>query len=287
MAAVDVIIITFDRPALYLARAIDDVLAQEFTDWHLYVGVDGTDPDKAHRLIEQRGLQDRATVVAVPEQIGIPALVNRCAARGTSEFIAKHDDDDTWHSQFLTRTVDHLRTTDDLVVATRLEVVFEKQIGSRFIETGRKLFRPGLQEVTYLDLVSINRIIPISILFRREAWERFGFNEDRIVVDDWEFNLAVAQTGRYGLIDEVLAYWHQRPGATGTGGNTVIAGRRVHGLDDRRMRDERLRDYVASHGDGELLYAAKYVEERFGELGRRLDEIEEQQQEILRMLSRR
>jgi glycosyltransferase involved in cell wall biosynthesis len=39
----DVIIRTKNRP-LFLARALDDVLAQEFSDWHLYVVQDGGDP---------------------------------------------------------------------------------------------------------------------------------------------------------------------------------------------------------------------------------------------------
>mgnify|MGYP006921746735 FL=1 len=53
---------------------------------------------------------------------------------------------------------------------------------------------------------------------------------------------------------------------------------------DRRVRDEAVRDYVQRHGAGELLYLAKYVDERTGDLHARIDRIEENQREALRLI---
>ena len=284
MPAVDIIIRTKNRP-LFLARALDDVLAQEFTDWHLYVVQDGSDPAPTHALIDERDFGDKATVVALPESQGIPAAANRGIEAGTGEFVTIHDDDDTWHPSFLARTVEHARATEDLAVATRIEIVWEEQVGTRFVETGREMFHGGMLEVTYFDMLRFNHVVPIGMVFRRAAWENLGPMDERCeVVDDWVFNMALSRTGRFGLIDEVLAFWHQRRNASGDAGNTVIAGRHLHVRDDRRVRDRAVRAYVDQHGAGGLLYLAKYMDERAAELHQRLDRIEAQQEEILGLL---
>ncbi len=284
MPTADVIIRTKNRP-LFLARALDDVLAQEFSDWHLYVVQDGGDPAPTQALIDERDFGDKATLVVLPETQGIPAAANRGIEAGTGEFIAIHDDDDTWHPEFLARTVEHLQTTDDLAVATRIEIVWEQRIGNRMVVTGRELFHGGMLEVTYFDLLRFNHVVPIGLLFRRSAWENLGpLDERRDVIDDWVFNLALAREGGYGLIDSVLAYWHQRKDATGAEGNTVIAGIDRHWLDDRHVRDEALRAYVADNGPGAMLYLAKYIDERMAELHQRMDAVEARQEEILTVL---
>jgi hypothetical protein len=97
--------------------------------------------------------------------------------------------------------------------------------------------------------------------------------------------LAVAQTGRFGLIDEVLAFWHQRKNSKGDAGNSVIDKQHLHIRDDRRVRDRALREYVDQNGPGALLYLAKYIDERMGELHSKLDAIHAQQQQILDQLN--
>ncbi len=246
---------------------------------------DGTDPTETKALIDARDFGGRCTLLALPESVGIPAAANRGIEAGDGEFVAIHDDDDTWHPAFLTRTVEHLRATDDLAVATRIDIVWEEQIGNRLVETGREGFHPAMLEVTYFDLLRFNHVVPIGMVFRRTAYDELGPMDERCeVVDDWVFNLSLAETGRFGLIDEVLAYWHQRKNAKGDAGNTVIDGQHLHIRDDRRVRDRAVREYVAQHGPGGLLYLAKYIDERSYELHVRLDRIEAQQDEILGLL---
>ena len=285
MPAVDIVVRTKNRP-LFLARALDDVLGQEFTDWHLFVVVDGTDPAPVRKLLDERDFGDRATLLAQPEPVGIPAAANVGVAAGSSEFVTIHDDDDTWHPQFLTRTIAHLRQSDDLAVAVRTEIVWEQQIGDVLQETGREVFHPAMQEPTYFDLLRFNHMVPIGIVFRRSAYDELGpFDERCEVVDDWVFNLSLALTGRYGFLgEEPLAYWHQRKDSRGDAGNTVIDRVNDHVRDDRRVRDRAVREYVQEHGPGALLYLAKYIDERTAELHGRLDRIEEQQEEILTIL---
>lgn len=278
---VDVVIRTKNRPR-FLARALQDVAAQEFTDRQVIVVNDGGEPGPVDDLVAQH---PRVEVLHLPESVGIGAAANRGVEAGSGEFIALHDDDDTWHPAFLARTMAHLQSSDDLAVATRTEIVLEDVIGGRFVETGREVLHPMMIEPTYFDLLRFNHLAPIGLLFRRTAYEEYGpLSEDYAVLEDWMLNLEIARTGRLGWIDEILAYWHQRPNARGADGNTVHAGLDLHIRDERRFRDARLRAYVAEHGEGALLYLAKFIDERVGELHARFDRVEAQQEEILRAL---
>ncbi len=285
MPAVNVIIRTKNRP-LFLARALDDVLGQEFTDWHLFVVQDGTDPAQTQALIDERDFGGRCTLLALPESVGIPAAANRGIAAGDGEFIAIHDDDDTWHPAFLARTVEHLRATDDLAVATRIDIVWEEQIGNRLVETGREGFHPAMLEVTYFDLLRFNHVVPIGMVFRRSAWDELGPMDERCeVVDDWVFNLSLAadrplRTHRRGA--RVLA-----PAQECEGRRRQHRDRRPASAHPRRPQGARPGACVSTwpqHGPGGLLYLAKYIDERSYELHQRLDRIEAQQDEILGLL---
>jgi glycosyltransferase involved in cell wall biosynthesis len=289
VALVDVVVRTKNRTA-FLARALDDVLAQTFTDWHLTVVNDGGDPGPVAGLVAERPrLKGRTTVLDLPESVGHPAAANKGFWAGSAEFVALHDDDDTWHSEFLARTVAHLRRTADTAVAVRTEIVWERQVGSQIVETGREVFHPLMQEPTYFDLIRFNHIVPISMLVRRSVLESIGgFDESIEMVEDWVFNLEIALHGGFGFIaGEPLAFWHQRPESQGDSGNSVISGHDGHVRSDRRVRDRLVREYVKQHGAGGLLYLAKYIDERNTEVLRHLDRIEARQDQIVAMLHAR
>ena len=152
MTAVDIVVRTKNRPK-FLARALEDILAQEFTDWHLIIVDNGDDPTETRALVDARGFSDRCTVLRQPDPVGVPALSNIGVSAGTAEFVTIHDDDDTWHPQFLTRTIAHLRATDDLAVAVRTEIVWET---TSLQETGREVFHPQCWSPRNFDLLRFN-----------------------------------------------------------------------------------------------------------------------------------
>ena len=140
-------------------------------------------------------------------------------------------------------------------------------------------------EPTFFDMLRFNHVVPISLLYRRSVHDRIGPVDMRLkAVSDWEFNLRLWSQGTVGFIDEILAYWHQRRDESGAAANSVHRDRDAHVLYDRRVRDEAVREYVQANGAGELLYLAKYVDERTGDLHARIDRIEENQREALRLI---
>ncbi|WP_416778065.1 glycosyltransferase family 2 protein [Microbacterium lacticum] len=261
---VTVVIRTKNREQL-LARALDDVLAQTFDDWRLIVVNDGGQRRPVDALIQQRTFHDRVEVIHVDGGTGsMEAAANLGAQKADSDFVIIHDDDDTWDPQFLEVMVAALDADEDAVAAAaRTEIIFERVDADRITELGRAPFVPPGEIVTMYDLLQTNRVVPIGLLVRRRVYDEIGWYDPALkVVGDWEFNLRLVRHGRVLFVgEEPLAFWHQRPQATGAASNSVFGERLGHMQFDRMVRDEALREYVDRNGIGGLLYLSKYIEE--------------------------
>lgn len=263
---VSIVIRTKDRPQL-LRRALDDVLAQTLPEWHVTVVNDGGASDPVDALIAQRRDQfdGRIEVIHVDGGSGsMEAAANLGAQRANGEFVIVHDDDDTWAPTFLETMTQALDAAPEAVAAAaRTEIVFERIDGDREIEIGRTPFVPPGEIVTMYDLLQTNRVVPISLLVRRSVYDEIGWYDPALrAVGDWEFNLRLVRHGHVLFVsDEPIAFWHQRPHATGAASNSVFGESIEHLQYDRLVRDRELKDYVERNGVGGLLYLSRYIEE--------------------------
>lgn len=258
---------TRDRP-LFLRRALDDVLAQDFAAWRLVIVNDGGDGSHVRTLVGEVGdiARGRIDVVDVPGGGGaMEAAANLGVAHGTEEFVVIHDDDDTWAPDFLSTTVAALDGDPTAVaVAVETEIVYERITEDAIRETSRRPFPIPGGVLTLFDLLLANRVVPIAILVRRSAYEAIGlYDESLLAVGDWEFNLRLVRLGPVPVISgRPYAYWHQRPAAKGAASNSVFGDGDRHFHFDRIVRERALEEYVAQHGAGALLYLTKYIDER-------------------------
>lgn len=282
---VAVVMRTKDRPVL-LRRALADVAAQTFEDWRLVVVNDVGDPAPVDALVAQldAGVRERVEVLHRTSSTGMESASNAGLAASDSEFVVVHDDDDTWEPTFLERTVAHLDAhPEEAGVVTRVEIVEERIDGDDVVELGRREFWNHLSAISLSDLLRTNRFVPIQLLYRRSVHDEVGpFDEQLRVVGDWDFHLRLAARHRIGLIDEVLAFWHQRPDQEGALGNSVIAAEREHDAADLRLRDDALRAHVAEHGMGDLLYLTRYLQGEFDHLHHRITHVERRLDDVER-----
>jgi hypothetical protein len=287
-STVAVVMRTRDR-GLLLRRALADVCAQTYQNWRLLVINDGGDPDEVARLVAaEPSLGDRVTVVHNPAPVGRAAAWNQGVDATRSDYIAVHDDDDTWRPDFLELTARHLDTSDDIGVAVRTELIWERVDGDGVVEDGREILCGDVRAMTLFDLLRLNRYVPISILYRRSVHEAIGMvREDLPVVEDWEFNMRLAASGPMGFLDgEPLAFWHQRREAEGALANSMVALLEQHQDEDLRVREEALREYVHRHGMGGLLYLTKYFQREIDVVHGRITYGEERLHEMLDLLRR-
>ncbi|MGO4193099.1 glycosyltransferase family 2 protein [Arthrobacter sp. YAF17] len=267
LPSVAIIMRTKNR-AVLLERAVRDVLAQTFTGWILVVVNDGGNTSEVDPVIERHRheLDGRVRILTHQISLGMEAASNAGIAASESEFIAIHDDDDTWHPDFLKRTVDHLRAADDAGVGVRTEIVFERLGNGRIEEVSREIFEPNVRAITLSDTLRSNRCVPISLLYRRSVHDSVGYYDEALeAVGDWEFQLRMLQGHHLGFIDGApLAFWHQRREATGDLGNSVIVADSAHQTFDRAVREKYLRKYVSEVGLGGMLYLTKHQDAEIG-----------------------
>lgn len=263
---VSIVMRTKDREIL-LKRAILNCANQSYKNFELIIVNDGGDAASVDRLLQkaESKLLGRATVIHNPQSKGMEHASNQAITASKGKYIAIHDDDDCWDSQFLKKTVSYLEENPHAGgVAVRTEIVLEQIIDNTWVEeVGREPAWPEIHQFSLSRLMLSNIAVPISCLYPRKVIEDLGgFRSDLPVVGDWEFHLRLASKYQVGFLDGApLAFWHQRRAQTGVLGNSVFAGADSHSYFDLKVRDEHLKDYVAHNGIGALLWQAAMFKE--------------------------
>ncbi|HZK05358.1 MAG TPA: glycosyltransferase family A protein [Actinomycetaceae bacterium] len=245
----------------FLRRALADIGKQTFTDYSVTIVNDAGNPAIVDSVVEDSPpfVRERTTVLHRTESTGMEAATNAGIWASDSEYCCVHDDDDLWEPQFLERTAGFLDShPDTAMVAVRILIRYEREVEGEFVETGRVPFWGELQAITIQDLLAVNRIVPIGILYRRSLHSEVGmYDESLPAVGDWEFNLRVASIHEIELIDEPLALWCQRPGASGSSANSVLGKAKEHARYDQQARASAIRaDLTAGSRIGPYLYQA-------------------------------
>lgn len=256
---VAVLVRTKNRPLL-LQRALASISAQTTDERVVTVVVnDGGEPAEVDRLVAASGVADSAVVVHHEESRGRSAALNAGLAASEAECFAIHDDDDSWHPDFLARTLAYLDATPAAAsVAARTEVVHEEIDGDVVRETGREVLARDWSEVTLAQTAWQNYVPPIAMVVRTAVVDTIGtFDPELPVLEDWDFNLRLLAHAPMGFVDgEPLAFWHQRPSVSGDLGNSVVGESSDHDAYDHRIRDSYLRRDLAGEGTGLGAYLA-------------------------------
>ncbi|MBB2976352.1 glycosyltransferase involved in cell wall biosynthesis [Microbacterium endophyticum] len=264
---VAIVVRTKDRPH-FLRRAINSIQSQSFTDWECVVVNDGGDIKQVELVLASAATSDdpRIRILNHEESRGRWKSANAGVLGTTAPLLVLHDDDDSWHPEFLDRATSYLsqHTERDGVVA-RTEILWESRDGDSFSVERREIFQGHLQDLLLTDALLFNRFVPIGFLYRRELHAELGLYDDKLpVIGDWAFNLRVLARGPLEyLSDQALAYWHQRSDTSGAESNSVTGAGRDHDRFDARIRDSELRKYTENEGLGLVLYLTKFIDQRF------------------------
>lgn len=263
-----------DAPAR-LGRAVDDLLAQTFTDWRLVLVDDGGDPSGVDAVLAPRRdeLAGRATVLHHRRPLGPAAAANRGLRAGESELVVLHDGAQPWPPELLQRAVAHLEdplvTDDGVVVRTEAPAGTGQDVpGGR---PGRNPVRADREALTLTDVLDGDRTaVDSPFLYRRAVHGVLGdYDETLGAAEDWEFMLRFLETFTVGLLPA-------RPSAQRDRADGVAAAR-----GEAAVRERHLRQWSAEHGIGLPLYLRRAAAEEAGALHRRLDAAEELAHELL------
>lgn len=282
--SVAIVMRTRDRPQ-FLARALDSVCAQTWRDWHLYLVNDGGEAASVDAALAARAdrLAGRVTAIRLEDTVGIARAANAAFARAREEFVAVHDDDDSWEPGFLGAAVGFLSAPEHrgfVGVTTGCTLIEECLTPDGPQEVRRHVWPHHRGTIDLRRALVDTQIPPIAMLFRRAALEAIGpLNPALTYVSDLEFNYRLLLLGEIGFVDQPLAAYHHRvPGTAGTAANSIAAGadRREQHL---RLRNGMLRASLAAQPEAigalrTMLQATdesrRCLEERIGALEQRL-----------------
>lgn len=269
-----IIVRTKDRP-LFLTRAIRGILAQSDPDWVLAIVNDGGDKALLDRTLAPFGdeLRDRLHLIhfAESEGRGKGKHLNAAIHATRSEFVAIHDDDDSWHPSFLTRAKEAMGEKNATVTQSML--VKERIENGQIAEISRTLYEPWQKhEISLFRLAESLSFPPIALLFRRSVLREIGLFRDELgPLEDWEFSLRLFAHGPVEFLEEPLACYHQREGAgAGPEANSFLNAQKIYGKLDRQIRNELLREDLRRGRLG-LGYLVN-LSDRLGHMIRKLEE---------------
>lgn len=258
MPRVSIVVRTKDRPE-FLRRALVDIAAQTFDDWEAIVVNDGGDAAAVAAVMELASVDCPFTMIDSPAPGGRCAAANAGINAAAGEYVVLHDDDDRWDPSFLARTTNWLDTNPaDGGVMVSTAIVYEEQRGDEWVEVERVPYWAGMSRLSVIELLEINRAVPISFLYRRSLHDLAGlYDESLEAVEDWDFYLRAISVAPIGFISgEPLAFWAQRPRAAGAAANSMFALGEQHIRDDLRVRDRALAAWIDTNGPGLPLYIA-------------------------------
>jgi len=238
---------TKNRPIM-LKRAAESVANQIFKDYVWVVVNDGGCPNTVDAIIKDSPVDlSRTIVVHNEDSLGMEAASNKAISHSNSEYIVIHDDDDSWHPDFLSATVAFLEkppvsTMKGVITYTRR--LSEIIIDDSYVEILDDVpYNDWVINVHLYEMASQNFFAPICFLFSRSVYNEIGgFDQSLPVLGDWDFNIRFLTKCDIGVIPNFLAYYHHRDyQKTGDYSNSVYGAISKHAMYEAIVRNRYLR----------------------------------------------
>jgi glycosyltransferase involved in cell wall biosynthesis len=221
MPLVSVVIPAYNA-AWCICRAVDSVLAQDFSDFELIVVDDGSQDDIVTILA---GYGDAVRVISKPNG-GLSSARNAGISAAKGEYVAFLDADDWWMPAKMARQVALMNARPDLLFCSTASAV-QTPAGERLAD-----WRCGVESVSTLESIfSVNAHVAGSgsaVMAKREAFSRAGgFDESLRSLEDIDMWMRLATLGGFACIDEVLVCI-EKSAASMSGNLTVMRSSAIH-----------------------------------------------------------
>lgn len=182
-----------------ILNAINSVLGQTFQDFELII-VDDCSTDNSIQIISN--IKDkRIKIFKLNQNSGAAAARNFGINQASGEYISFLDSDDYYEVDFLQKTFEMLKDTDDKVGFS--------WTGVRYHENQKKmeyLWSPDKQKTSYLTFLNSLHIGTNSgITVKKKVFNSCGhFREDLPAAEDTEFFLRITRKFDYIFLPEIL-----------------------------------------------------------------------------------
>lgn len=262
---VAVITRTKDRPLL-LRRALDSVHNQTMQDFIHVIINDAGAPDKVDALVKtlRKSAKEKIVIIHNSESNGMEAASNKAIKSVASEYIAIHDDDDTWHPEFLERTVSILENNEAAGVVVRTSKVTEEILDDEVRRLKVEHWMPDMKAVNLYRQCIDNQMTPITFIYRRSVLDEIGYYDESLpVLGDWDFGIRFLQKYDVEFLDPgfALANYHHRKFIAGSSANNSFGeGTDKHRYYSNKLMNKYLREELRKGqlGVGYIMSKLKY-----------------------------
>ncbi len=268
---------TKDRPNL-LKRALSSVHAQTYKDFVHVVINDGGEQSAVDNLVANMSKDERERIKVIHNvaSSGMEAATNKAIKSVESKYVAIHDDDDTWHDEFLERTVKHLEAQDVMGVVVRTNKVIEEVLEDGSVKHHKTThWMPHIKAINLYRQCIDNQTTPITFIYRREVFSEIGYyDEDLPVLGDWDFGIRFLQKYDIDYLDPgfALANYHHRKFVPGAEGNTSFAGNDKARYYTNYLLNKYLRQELAEGrlGVGYIMSKLRYDESKLAQMANKM-----------------
>lgn len=263
MTKVAIITRTKDRP-LFLARALESVSNQTHEDYVHVIINDGGDVDAVNNLVAKFPTGKIRVFHRGSSSNAPDTLFNESIERVKSDYIAVHDDDDTWHTEFLEAMSKKLDEEPELgAVVARADKVIEEVRGGSIKHIKSTAWMPDLKVINLYRQCIENQMSAGLTMYRRSAYEAVGrFDDTLAVAGDWELGIRILLKYEVAFLDPgfALANYHHRKYSPGREGNSIFAGNDSHRYYTNLIMNKYLRKELADGklGVGYIMSKTKY-----------------------------
>jgi len=189
---------TIYNAALFLARSLDSVLAQTFSDWELIAIENGSTDESAHILGQYR--DSRVRIVRLEKNIGRTPALRLALELACGEYVAVLDADDVAQPERLRKQTEYLdRHSEAAFLGTWAEYIDEDDrcIG--------RWSPPTEAQALFEGLASENPIVHSSSMYRRALAKQVGgYPRDAVHSQDLALWLELVKFGQPALLAEYL-----------------------------------------------------------------------------------
>ena len=208
LPAIDVLLVTYNHAA-YISKALEGVLAQEYSGKIRVIVADDASQDTTVEMIRQlAGRQNEVEFVFLDaaQNHGITRNYQRGFAACSAPFVAVLEGDDYWTStQKLNKQVQFLKEHTECVAVSCNHYVHDAQRGNFALKINRT---DGLIFLTPQSLIAENLIGNFSTcVYRREVLERLPPKLFSLTSYDWIVNICAATHGLVGFLSEPLSVY--------------------------------------------------------------------------------
>lgn len=202
MLKVSVIVPAYNSE-LYLAEALDSVIAQTFTDWECIIVDDGS-TDGTHAVAQSYSTKDSRIKVFHQANQGPSMARNNGIRQSRGFYIVSLDSDDRLAPTFLTEYINYLDKHPDI-----------KLVYSNAISFGDEHEVLSFPPFCYTDFIWDNHIFNYA-MYRRSDWDlTCGYNPNMTSgLEDWDFYLSLlTPEDKVYCINKPLYYYRKRNGS--------------------------------------------------------------------------